>query len=402
MKIRVGFVINYTLNKWLGISYYYENLFKTIIDQNDNKIEIVILTDEHITEEETKKFEGIEIIKSKLFDRKSSRWKNYFNIFLILLFGKNFLVEKFLLNNNIKIVSHTSILGRNSKVPSIKFIPDFQELHYPEYFNWKMILKRKMTVWFAAMNSNKVILYSESIKKDMDKIFRTKNEKISYLPYCTNISDDFNLLSFNELKNKFNLQSSYFYLPNHFWKHKNHITVYKALDYINKNFNKKIYLITTGEKSDYRNPGYNNELEKYILNNDLDENIKHLGIVSMNEVYSLIKHSKALINPSFFEGWGTSVEHARYFKKNVIASNIPIHLEQNKFNLNQKINSEHSIKFCHYFEPKDYIQLANLILKISNFEEVETEQSRLMYLAGHKKIVNNFYINYLNIINTII
>ena len=75
MKIRVGFIINYTLNKWLGISYYYENLFKTIIDQNDNKIEIVILTDEHITEEETKKFEGIEIIKSKLFDRKSSRWK---------------------------------------------------------------------------------------------------------------------------------------------------------------------------------------------------------------------------------------------------------------------------------------------------------------------------------------
>ena len=40
--------------------------------------------------------------------------------------------------------------------------------------------------------------------------------------------------------------------------------------------------------------------------------------------------------------------------------------------------------------------------EISNFEEVETEQSRLAYLAGHKKIVNNFYINYLNIINTII
>ena len=402
MKIRVGFIINYNLDKWLGITYYYQNLFNTILDQKENDIEIVILTDNHFTNEESNKFNGIEIIRSNLFNRKLNRLKTYLKLFEVFLFGKNKKIENFLIKNKIDILSHTSILGKKSKIPSIKYIPDFQELYYPEYFNWKLIVKRKLMLWWAIKHSNKIILYSKSIKNDMDKVFHTSEEKVCYLPYCTNINNNIKLLTFDELKKKFNIDNDFFYLPNHFWKHKNHITVYKAIDFLKKKYNKNILLITTGEKNDYRNPTYNDNLENFIIDNKLNDNIKHLGIVSMNEVYSLIKYSKAVINPSYFEGWGTSVEHARYFNKHVIASNIDIHLEQNKFHNSQNINSEHSKKFCHYFNPKDSEELANLIFKISA-SDVNLEKDNLsLYNDNHKKIVREFYLNYLNIIKSII
>ena len=300
--------------------------------------------------------------------------------------------------NNIDIISHTSILGRKSKIPSIKYIPDFQELYYPEYFNWKLILKRKLMLWWALNNSNRILLYSESIKKDMNKIYKFKNDKVSFLPYCSNINSN-ELVSFEDLKIKYNIQENFFYLPNHFWKHKNHITVYKSIEYLKNNGN-QIYLVTTGEKSDYRNPEYIKELDNYVSNNNLNRNINHLGIIPMREVYSLIKYCKAIINPSFFEGWGTSVEHARYFKKHVIASNIQIHLEQNEFNTSQKINSEHSKYYCHYFNPENHIELANLMLEqLRNDEKNDNVEA---YQEKHNLIVKEFYLKYVNIIKSLI
>lgn len=161
MKIRVGFVINYNLKKWLGITYYYQNLFNSILDQKDKEIEIVIFTDKHIKDNELNKFRNIEIIKSNLFDRKLSKFKTYFNLLRIQIFGKNKTIESFLIKNKIDVISHTSILGRKSKIPSIKYIPDFQELYYPEYFNWKSILKRKLALWWALNNSDKILLYTD-------------------------------------------------------------------------------------------------------------------------------------------------------------------------------------------------------------------------------------------------
>ena len=60
--------------------------------------------------------------------------KVYLDLMKILIFEKNEKIQNFLLKNNIDIISHTSILGRKSKIPSIKYVPDFQELYYPEYF----------------------------------------------------------------------------------------------------------------------------------------------------------------------------------------------------------------------------------------------------------------------------
>lgn len=53
-----------------------------------------------------------------------------------------------------------------------------------------------------------------------------------------------------------------------------------------------------------------------------------LGVVTYEEVFSLIKFSKAVINPSLFEGWSSTVEECKSVGKNMILSDLSVHKEQ--------------------------------------------------------------------------
>ena len=74
-----------------------------------------------------------------------------------------------------------------------------------------------------------------------------------------------------------------------------------------------------------------------------------MGIVKKDEVYSLIRNSFCMINPSLSEGWGNSIDYALIFKKMILLSNIPVHLEQNPSN-------------GIFFKTKNYKDLAKKIL----------------------------------------
>ena len=74
-------------------------------------------------------------------------------------------------------------------------------------------------------------------------------------------------------------------------------------------------------------------------------------MIKYNEVLSLIYHSQSIINPSIFEGWSSTVEQAKSYKKDLILSNIGVHLEQKP-------------EYSKFFSPKNYKKLGKLILNI--------------------------------------
>ena len=51
-------------------------------------------------------------------------------------------------------------------------------------------------------------------------------------------------------------------------------------------------------------------------------------MVPYSDVVALMIYSQAVINPSFFEGWSTTVEEAKSLGKQVILSDIAVHREQ--------------------------------------------------------------------------
>ena len=112
-NINIGFIINYRLDGWLGVTNYYLNLFNTIKSfskKRNDKIKIIIITDNFITNKEKSYFKNFKIIKTKNLNRKN-KFIKILKPFSNNFFGKNLFFEKFLKKNNIDIISHTSFLG---------------------------------------------------------------------------------------------------------------------------------------------------------------------------------------------------------------------------------------------------------------------------------------------------
>lgn len=139
----------------------------------------------------------------------------------------------------------------------------------------------------------------------------------------------------------------YFLIPNQFWVHKNHLVIIEALKIL-KSERKDVCILCTGNTHDYRNPKYFNSIMKLAAQSGVLENFIVLGIVPYADLIGLIMNSLSLINPSFFEGWSTTVEEAKSLDLSIILSDIPVHREQ---------NPAKGI----FFNPKDARSLANIM-----------------------------------------
>jgi glycosyltransferase involved in cell wall biosynthesis len=301
--------------------------------------------------------------------------------FAKIFFKKNLYFEFLFKFYNINILSHSDeILFSNVK--KIGWIGDFQYLHYPEYFGAKSVNRHKRVHERIARLSDRVILSSNSVFIHYKKIFPSYLQKVSILNFVPNIIEPKKLLSFEDLKNKYNFSSNYYYIPNQFWKHKNHLCVIEALNLLKKkNYNPLV--ICSGSISDYRNLNYFNsifkKLEKYNLNNFLI-----LGKIDYTDVCSFIWHSTAVINPSLFEGWSTSVEESKIYNKQLILSDIDTHREQNP-------------KKVKYFNPSKPNELAKIIYNVDM-----KENDNFFNKSYYVKVKANFAANYKKVIDAVV
>ncbi len=67
---------------------------------------------------------------------------------------------------------------------------------------------------------------------------------------------------------------------------------------------------------------------EYAAKCDVLDCFRVLGQIPFDHLVGLMQHAIAFINPSRFEGWSTSVEEAKSMGKQIVLSNIAVHLEQ--------------------------------------------------------------------------
>jgi len=364
--INVGFIINYRLGGWLGVSNYYKNFFNSLRSLKNSKIRPIIITDNYITAKEKLFFKGVPIIKTNLIDRKS-RIKKMINIFLINIFGKNIFLDQFLKKNNIKIISHTSYLGKNSGIISLKWFPDFQEIHLPKLFSSKQLFARSYDIKMAEKHSTKIIVSSKSVRNDLKKINKKAYNKSLIFKHVNEILKPENLKNFGYLKKKYAIKKKYFFLPNHFWKHKNHIVVLKALNHLKNKIDFEI--IACGNTTDYRSPEHFNYLNGYIKEKKLKKSFKILGVLPFNEVLSLMKHSICVLNPSLSEGWSNTVDQANCYGKKILLSDLGVHKEQKPYR-------------GIYFKRNNYKDLSSKLMKISS-QRIDRNQEKESMLRAY-------------------
>jgi glycosyltransferase involved in cell wall biosynthesis len=383
--IRIGFIVNASSN-WLGGFNYIKNLLFAIKQHSDNIITPIIFIPKNFDEKyKIQLLEFSEVFSVSVLNKKSLPW--YFWKVLKKITNSDFALEIFLFKYKIEIFSHSS-LTRLYKAKTLNWIADFQHLILPKMFNELEVVQRNKNIYNIISYSDLVLFSSKSALYDYRNFF-SENNRIRILEFVSQPGkfQEFDEIGFKKIKIKYNITGEYFIVPNQLWKHKNHMVVINALDLLNKK-GIRVKVVFTGLLNDYRNVTYADVIKKTI--NDYNLDISLLGLIDYEDVIILIKGSISVINPSLFEGWSTIVEECKSLGKNIILSRIPVHVEQ-------------APAFSTYFNPDDYVELANIIQsQFNNYNSVKHLYNKNEFNNNLNDRTKQFYLNYSKLIEELV
>lgn len=241
--------------------------------------------------------------------------------------GRNRVNEKFVRTKGIDIIAMGEPL-EGSGIPALGWIPDFQHRHFPQFFSSAECADRDSSFARIAEKSSRVILISDSARKDFAKFLPQYRDRGRVLRPICQIPDSVYETDPTLVCRLYNLPEKFFFLPGQFWKHKNHITVFRAVSKL-KREGAPVLVACSGQANDYREPQFFSGLLQEISKLDIRDCVAFLGVLPRDHVFQLMRQSVAVLNPSLFEGFGMTVDEARCLGKATLLSDIGPHREQN-------------------------------------------------------------------------
>lgn len=348
--LKVGFIIPGD-GSWNGGINYLRNLLIIIKEFFDNEIEPVLFISPD-------QIELVDINFKSLLNNPPIIDKHVKNagigIFAAssIILGRDIFFANLVRKYNIDVMFESArFFGNKFPIPVISWIPDFQHKHLPQYFSFFQRIKREIGFISQCKSKRIILLSSHTASKDCQNFYHYSKNKIKVARFFCDIPLNDVLKSSNTILNKFSLPKKFFFLPNQFWQHKNHIVVLKALSHINKTlgYNNVPIVVMTGSKNDSRNPGLFKKIMQLSSQLGLNKKFIHLGQIEYKDVLALNLKSQAVLNPSKFEGWSSAVEETLNIGSELILSDIPVHREQ--------------CSDAFFFQADDYEKLASIMLE---------------------------------------
>ncbi len=345
--VRIAF-FGYENFGWTGGLNYLKNLLQALSVQKERKVEAFVFVS-RIAEpkalEQFKPYATIITIPSfdpleilcKISDKtlKSNKHINYVS-------------KKY----KIDAISHSSVKGIRSSVKVINWIPDFQHLHLPGFFSDQENKSRDVNFKEKISQASITVLSSNDALSDFATFAPEQLFKARVLPFVSFIDQDvYNIKEsdFTAIREKYKLPLKFFYLPNQFWAHKNHLIVIEALSILKKR-NVEVFVVCTGNMQTEEVSENVKMLQKTTASYHLENNVFFLGLVPYKDVQLFLRYSVSVINPSLFEGWSSTVEECKSMGKNMIISDLAVHREQ---------KPAHTF----FFDPTNALQLADVMQK---------------------------------------
>lgn len=351
--VKVGFWFDAPIEYSGGLNYL-KNLLYALSIVNDGSVQPYVFFSSDVPPDVEAQFSRYAtVIRSRVLQRGSAPW--FVHKVLYKAFGSMVMINTILKSHGISVLSHVWFVYKGrSPFPIIGWIPDFQYLHLPELFPGLDPDDETRQNRRIIAQSDIVILSSRDAFEDFMRIapaeHRSRGRVLQFVSQPRN-GAAVTAVSASALEKKYGFEGKFFFLPNQFWAHKNHIVVLRAVSLL-KERGIDVLVLCTGNVKDYRIAGsdYVDGLYAFIDAHGLSDHVKILGLIDYGDVLSLMKNSVAVLNPSRFEGWSSSVEEAKSMGKLVLLSRIGVHVEQNPAN-------------ARYFEPDDAAELAELLAR---------------------------------------
>ena len=329
---RVAICVDGLGDSWLGGVNYFRNLIKAFDAAKPENLELFVLTDNASFLSGDVLSEHVHVIELPMM-----RWRSLARNFrkaVQHVAGRDLLMLRKLKSLGIELVAFSFVAGADRiGIRCVPWVPDFQSERHPEFYSPDMVeAERKRTRMYLA-DAGRLIVSSESARADAQKYFGAGPERVDVVSFAPRV-DDADVCSArarDEVLATHAIDRPYLFLPNQYWRHKNHFVVARALAALKRDGATAAELpliISTGNTEDHRNPEHFPEFQAFLRDNGLDANYRILGIIPRGDMLALLAHCAGLINPSLFEGWSSTVEEAKALGKSLIVSDIPVHREQ--------------------------------------------------------------------------
>ena len=365
-RLKIGIIFNFN-PVWMGGIIYIQNLIRILNWLDDDEMPEVTV----FYRPDLKKYlDSIEYpyLKPVEWTFPAAIKGNLYS----WLKGKNLFIDKILKEHSyldgIFPVDDLPVRSR-STVKIISWYADLQHKYYPDFFSLRKRFERDLRIRLMLRNMDDLVVSSEAVANDFRKFFKIRKSLNLHVFHFSSVIDDFSHLDCDEVRLKYNLPKVFFMVSNQFHNHKNHEIILKALTRL-KQSGISVHIAMTGRFREASFSPYMQKLHRIIDENNLSDNISLLGLIPRDEQLLLMKHSKAIIQPSLFEGWSTVIEDAISLQIPVVASSLPVNIEQLG-------------KTGIFFEPHDDKELAEIL---ASFPERNMDDE--FYEPYHERVRN--------------
>lgn len=323
--IRVGFFAGASSAVWQGGNNYLRNLLEALNDLPVRRVETMILS-------------GARSAPDFVADLRSARWHSPASLrrhsaawvarkLMRTMMEKDCLLERDLRTLGIQVLWHPGQVAPGPRIPTLAWIADFQHVRLPQFFSARERRARNRDFASICRDATRILVSSASAQRDLAAFDGDAVAKSRVLRFVANVPHPRELASRAALEAKYGFEGRYFFLPNQFWIHKNHRVVVEALSVL-KERGSPAMVLASGNPSDYRHPGHYAGLLALARSRGVADRFRPLGVVPYADLAALMWHSTAVINPSRFEGWSTTVEEAKSLGVPLLLSDIDVHREQ--------------------------------------------------------------------------
>ncbi|WP_152414745.1 glycosyltransferase family 1 protein [Blastomonas sp. AAP53] len=216
-------------------------------------------------------------------------------------------------------------IGPSPGVPVISWLPDFQHRHLPGLFSKKAWWLREVRFRRIIQSRAHIMLSSEDAYNDLLNFYGKPQGQVHVVPFAVLPPKGATWDSGEQVRIELGLPERFIFLPNQFWLHKNHGLIVHALAQMG---DAAPCIAASGSGKDDRAPGHFDHLLQRIASHGLESKFRILGAIPFSSVLALNARADALINPSLFEGWSTTVEEAKALGTPLVLSNLDVHREQ--------------------------------------------------------------------------
>ncbi len=217
-----------------------------------------------------------------------------------------------------------------SRVKNLAWIPDFQPFLLSDLYDEAELSRIFQRTKTLVTKADRIILSSLDSHAVFQELFPEMAHKARVLSFPSALSFDQGMPDPGDVLKKYSLPEKFILLANQFWKHKNHKTVIQAMRLLRERSNEIPFLVLTGLPADFRdrNNTMFSELLQEISSSAIRDQVCMLGLVPREDLLGLLRRASAIVQPSLFEGWNTTVEDAKALRCPLLVSEIAVHREQ--------------------------------------------------------------------------